>query len=898
MRSPFVNGAAAGAVVAVVLGSAIVAVTPAAAAPLVVQTTLWAAPGGSGSTCSQASPCSLVGARDKVRDLNDDMTGDIVVNLTDGRYELEEPLVLEENATTHDSGTNGFNVIYRNAPNATPVLSGGEVVSGFTEVEDDDEAVDIYQASVSEGLNSRQLYVDGIRATRARSTGNPGFAATTTGYTVPATGFYADMDEWGNQSDIEVAAARSWKRARYSVDTIDGTVMTMDNPGWADGATQPEYAARAMTWIENAYELLDTPGEWYLDRGTDTLFYIPLPDEAPDESTFILGRSEQLIRAAGTSATPLHHVRFEGLTFSHDNWVEPSSATGYPDFQGGAVYRGPGTWDDNNYLTPAGVDFRYVQDVVVQDNIFEHMSNAALAFGAGSQYNLIDGNEFRDISGNGINLGGITKADHHPTDPAAIVKNNTVSNNELTTVGAEYQDNPAIFVGYTQGSRIAHNTISDVPYTGISMGWGWGYIDQLGTSVAKQNVIQGNLIYDIMKSVHDGGAIYTLGSQPGSKVVDNYAYADHFPYGFLYRDNGSAGFLDSNNVISNEDSGTDRWYFVNMTAGGYWNPKNNHAEGNFYSSGLSAVGTGGSNTLGTNTSVASFAWPAPALAVIDEAGVGGVDITPTTAGEVPLSRGKAAVASSTYSAAYSADKAVDGNPATRWAQASGAADPSSLTVDLGEPFVIASTATSYYFHLGKGVKYKIEYSTDNATWSTYVDKTAKFSVPGRDTAAGEVVARYMRITFTATQAQGGSIFEFDVFGWPVPPVSQGKSATASSTYSAAFDASKAVDADAASRWAQASGAADPSWLKVDLGANHTISKTETTAYLHSGLGVKYKIEYSTDNTTWTTFVDRTSAFSTPGTDTPASPVTARYVRITLTATQGQGGSVYDFKVWE
>ena len=255
-----------------------------------------------------------------------------------------------------------------------------------------------------------------------------------------------------------------------------------------------------MLWIEDAYELLDTPGEWYLDRSSNTLYYVPLAGQDINAVPVVLGNTVRLVEGAGTLNTPLHNVQFDGITFAYDSWIEPSSALGYPDFQGGVVYRGAGTWDDNNYMTPAGVDFTAATHIAVTNSTFTHMANAALALGAGSAYDRIDGNTFTDISGNGIDLGGITKADHHPSDPASIVKNNVISNNTLTKIGVEYRDNVGIFVGYTQGSDVKHNTIYDLPYTGISMGWGWGYIDTLGTSQAKNNVIRGNLIHDVMKA--------------------------------------------------------------------------------------------------------------------------------------------------------------------------------------------------------------------------------------------------------------------------------------------------------------------------------------------------------------------------------------------------------------
>ncbi|KRF43830.1 discoidin domain-containing protein [Paenibacillus sp. Soil787] len=145
----------------------------------------------------------------------------------------------------------------------------------------------------------------------------------------------------------------------------------------------------------------------------------------------------------------------------------------------------------------------------------------------------------------------------------------------------------------------------------------------------------------------------------------------------------------------------------------------------------------------------------------------------------------------------------------------------------------------------------------------YYDHTGSFTTQASntDTNAVSITARYMRITLTATQGQGSSIYEFKVYGSLIP-ISQGKTATASSIYSSSYDASKAVDGSSSTRWAQGSGLADPSWLKVDLGANYSISNVNTTFYQQSGLGGKYKIEFSTDDSTYSMYVDHTGSFTT------------------------------------
>lgn len=128
---------------------------------------------------------------------------------------------------------------------------------------------------------------------------------------------------------------------------------------------------------------------------------------------------------------------------------------------------------------------------------------------------------------------------------------------------------------------------------------------------------------------------------------------------------------------------------------------------------------------------------------------------------------------------------------------------------------------------------------------------------------------------------------------------RGKPVTASSYESADFVPSGAVDDNNGTQWFATDGS-KPQWLQVDLGANYSVSKT-MLAFEHVVLWTKYKIEYSTNGTTWSTFVDRTNVTTGKGliTDT-RSPVTARYFRVTVTATEDSDhwAAIWEFKIFQ
>ncbi|MFD0569432.1 hypothetical protein ACFQ0T_09330 [Kitasatospora gansuensis] len=219
-------------VAALALGSVVVA--PATVSHAATMTTLYVSPTGSGTACSAAAPCSLTQAKTSVQAVNGSMTGDIAVQLAGGTYRLTAPLTLG----SADSGNNGHKVIWQAAPGASPVLSGGQQVTGWTLK---DSANNIYAASVPTGVDSRQLFVDGTLAPRAsipisRSDVN----ITATGMTIvnSALNYLASLPQ---QNRIELESQNSFTDRFAPVQSISGNTVTMQQrPGTTTtGATTP-----------------------------------------------------------------------------------------------------------------------------------------------------------------------------------------------------------------------------------------------------------------------------------------------------------------------------------------------------------------------------------------------------------------------------------------------------------------------------------------------------------------------------------------------------------------------------------------------------------------------------------------------------------------------------------
>lgn len=508
--------------------------------------TIVAAPAGTGDRCTESEPCSLPRAQARAREFVMNAGGeDVTVLLRGGTYYLAEPLVFD----ARDSGSGDGEVTYQAFGPEVPVLSGGRQIHGWSHVGDG-----LFRAEVGD-LVTRHLFVDGQRAVRARSGANPaGFAKTDGGYLAPDD----SMASWQNISDIEILSNVYWRSYRCGLDRIEGRLLVVDSACWANAQIgAPFFSIQQVTWIENAKELLDEPGEWYLDRDKGQLYYKPLPGQDMQSTRVVAGVLEELIRGEGTLDSPIRNLRFVGLVFADTTWLGPDSVEGYVEVFAG--FRRLGTGE----RTPSAVSFLAARNVTFSRNIFTRLGQGGLNLEHGSQDNLVSGNHFADLSGAGIHLGGIDIRDHHPTDGRIVVRGNEISNNYISRIGQEFFGSVGIWNGYTQDTLIAHNELTDLPYSAISSGWGWGCVDPGGNSFLSCNAgyedpttlgdvhIVSNRIHDIMQVNSDGGGIYTMGAQAGSTIEGNYisGLKGAHPRIGLYFDSGSRYILVERNLV-------------------------------------------------------------------------------------------------------------------------------------------------------------------------------------------------------------------------------------------------------------------------------------------------------------------------------------------------------------
>ena len=499
---------------------------------------------------TREKPLATVGrAKQAVRErIAAGLTSDVVVWIGEGTYRLDETLVFGP----EDSGTEQFAVAYRACAGAKVTLSGGRPITGWRK--SDGEVWSATVPGVTKGWTFRNLFVDGRRAVRART---PNVDAEPNGRQLKAVEMTKDrarftvtlepgvLGDWKNPSDVELMIAGNWAINRKRVERIDhvANVATLAPPH-QHGPAYIFPSAGRWYHVENARELLDQPGEWYLDRTTGIVSYLPREGEDMTSAEVVAPVLEQLVVVAGTREEPVRNLHFLGIRFEHTDWRLPDE--GYMGIQ--ACHYGRHPHRGRRWLhVPAAVCLTDAQGCSVEDGVLARLCGSGVELADRCRDGAIRGNRLFEISANGIMVGG-------PRDEADVPKANEVSNNHVHGCGLEYYGAIGIWVGFAQGIRVAHNLVHDLPYSGISVGWEWN--DR--PTACRENLVEANHVYDVMKRLCDGGCIYTLGLQPGTVIRANHLHAVHrsfmaqgAPNNGMFIDQGSKGYLFERNVIYN-----------------------------------------------------------------------------------------------------------------------------------------------------------------------------------------------------------------------------------------------------------------------------------------------------------------------------------------------------------
>lgn len=545
---------------------------------------IWISPKGSDfNDGTRQSPkatltSALRQAREWRRTEDNRIQGGITIYMEGGTYAFHEPVFIRP----EDSGTKESPTIIRSVGDEKVVLSGGICINGWKK----QGKVWVADVPVFNGrpLDFRQLWVNGKKAVRARDVEDfekmnriCSVDEKNEILYVPAVSIRRLIDNKGNLKAkyAEMVLHQMWCVANLRIRSVevqgDSAAIRFHQPESRIQFEHPWPRPMVTTdghnsafYLTNARELQDVPGEWYHDIDARKVYYYPREGEKMQEAEVIVPAVETLVRVEGTLDRPVCHIRFEKITFSYTTWMRPSEK-GHVPLQAG-MYLTDGYRIDpkmqRNYLNhpldnqgwlgrpAAAVCVVAARQIDFERCRFEHLGSTGLDYEEAVQGGVVRGCLFRDIAGNGLLVGSFSPAAHEthlPYDPAdrrEVCTQQQINNCYFTEIGNEDWGCLAIAAGYVGDVNIEHNEISEVPYSGISLGWGWTQT----VNCMRNNRVHANLIHHYAKHMYDVAGIYTLGSQPKSYVTENCVHSIYKPgyvhdpdhWFYLYTDEGSS----------------------------------------------------------------------------------------------------------------------------------------------------------------------------------------------------------------------------------------------------------------------------------------------------------------------------------------------------------------------
>ena len=504
------------------------------------------------------------------------LTSDLKVLLRGGTYKIPQTLTFGP----EDSGTEKYGVTYSAFPGEKVILSGGQQLTGWKK-----SAGKIWTTTIPEvkkgSLYFQQLYINNTRAVRARTPNADGsdcwwriaFSSATRenppGEKEPITiKVSGQLASYSNPSDIELVYLENnecgWKRLE-SVD-VAGQTITLATPNrWnpkefvCDWSLSIPFAGKSC-YLENAPEMLDQPGEWYLDRKTGILSYWPKEGENMEQAEAVIPVLQKtMLNVAGSPEHPVNNLHFKGLLVEHIDLARPPWGYMAMFCCNVAVTGGP---KPGHRPIDAAVEFKYAHACSFSNGGISHTGGMGLCLREGTSDIVVEGNEISDLSGGGIVAGwpnaGAGYLFASPPPGPGEYSGYTISNNHIHHVGKDYFGAVGILLFPSQGAVVAHNLIHHTAYFGIGVA---GSQDP-NVPFSSNNLIEYNHIHDAMMTTIDGAGIYvTFGHYGdgtllrGNVIHDTYGnpyhlkWGQHPPSAGIYLDGNSFGGIYENNLL-------------------------------------------------------------------------------------------------------------------------------------------------------------------------------------------------------------------------------------------------------------------------------------------------------------------------------------------------------------
>ncbi len=467
---------------------------------------------------------------------------DIRVELCNGIFFFDKTLTMD----AADSGTDTYSITWSGAGDKATRISGGRRITGWKKKDKN-----VWETTIPEVKSGQwifeELFVNGRRATMARDPNTGYFRVVRPGKDNHTSFYYRgnDIRPYKKFEQAAVILLSEWNTSRIRIAGVNPEKKMVRFKYRKHNHPRDKYRITGFEphppyFVENAIELLDHPGEWYLDRDTGVLSCIPLEGDNLTEAEVIASRIDPLIQIAGNGEKGafVKNIHFENISFEH-------SATLYDLACYAGSQAGNHKSEHGRGIMLAAVRVNGARKCSFRKCCFQHVGGSGLSIGRWCADNLISCCEITDCGGSAVKIGVCREK-----NKKAAARNTIVENCRIHDCGKRFYGCIGVWAGITDQTVIRNNHIYNMPYTAISVGWRW---DPKPTPCSN-NIIENNHIHHVMQKLSDGGGIYTLGAQPGTVIRENYIHdviSRHCrKHGQgIYNDMGSTGITVEGNLV-------------------------------------------------------------------------------------------------------------------------------------------------------------------------------------------------------------------------------------------------------------------------------------------------------------------------------------------------------------
>ncbi len=477
----------------------------------------------------------------------------VTIKILDEEYFVEKPIII-------DNGV--YNVTIE--PYTKTLISGGIRISGFkNDVFNNTPCFSAYIPQVKEnGLWFTDFYVDSAHAaftqfpkdgllTPLSVDNNDKNLHTHSKWFIAKKEDLEQIKHFKNFGDCFISYNHYWVDEHTPIESYDTKTGKIVCKYLSRFSVSSDYAASAMAYkIENVAEMFQNPNEWYLDRETAKVYYIPKnKEQTPENITAYAPITDKLLIICGTADIPCENITIRGFEFAYttgdymsklDKREGDSERVEYED----AAFASDGQSLANGH---ASIEFEFARHCAIEKCTLHSLGVHAIRLKNGCNYIRITDNNIYDIGGGGVSISG----EGFDSDPSLHTGNNFIDSNLIKSIGRRYLSSCGILLRHSFSNTVSHNDISDLYYTGISVGWVWGYKN----SISNNNIIEYNHIHNLGQGVlSDMGGIYLLGKQQGTIVRANLIHdvkSKHYGGWGIYTDEGSSYITIENNICYN-----------------------------------------------------------------------------------------------------------------------------------------------------------------------------------------------------------------------------------------------------------------------------------------------------------------------------------------------------------